>query len=66
MLRRALSDEKKQAESRYAHEKLKPTPETVSSTSSIHPMFSEVGADTPEREVDMTAGIKHDLVRIPL
>lgn len=61
MLRRALSDEKKQAESRYAHEKLKPTPETVSSTSSIHPMLSEVGADTPEREVDMTAGIKHDL-----
>jgi len=61
-LRRALSEEKKQAESRYANEEIKPTPETVSSTSSIHPMLSEVGAEPTHREVDMSAGIKQDLV----
>ncbi|CAA9962502.1 DUF3429 domain containing protein [Pyrenophora teres f. maculata] len=66
ILRRSLADKKlsegqKQAESRYAHEKLKPTPETVSSTSSTHPMFSEVGAEAPQNEVDMMAGVKHDV-----
>ncbi|EDU45184.1 repeatdomain containing protein [Pyrenophora tritici-repentis] len=66
LLRRSLADKKlsegqKQAESRYAHEKIKPTPETVSSSSSTHPMFSEVGAEAPAKEVDMTAEIKHDV-----
>lgn len=64
VLRRTLSEERKQAEDRYAHEKIKPTPETVSETSSIHPMFSEVGAEKPAQDVDMSAGIKQDLVRV--
>ena len=69
ILRRSLADKKlsegqKQAESRYAREEIKPTPETVSSTSSTHPMFSEVGAETPQNEVDMMAGMKHDVVRV--
>lgn len=38
VMRRALSQERKEAEARYAQEKLKPTPETVSATSSIHPV----------------------------
>jgi hypothetical protein len=57
-----LTEGQKQAESRYAHEEIKPTPETVSSTSSTHPMFSEVGAEQPQNEVDMMAGVKHDVV----
>jgi hypothetical protein len=60
-MRRALTEERKQAEDRYAHEKLKPTPETVSSTSSVHAMFSEVGVEEPPPEKDMSASIKHDL-----
>lgn len=58
-----LTEAQKKAESRYRQEELKPTPETVTSTSTTHPLFSEVGAETPKNEVDMTAGIKHDVVR---
>ncbi|KAI4658150.1 uncharacterized protein J4E79_007132 [Alternaria viburni] len=66
VLRRSMADKtltegQKQAESRYAHEKIKPTPETVTSTSSTHPMFSEVGTEQPQNEVDMAAGLKHDV-----
>jgi len=67
ILRRSLADKtlsegQKQAESRYAHESIKPTPETVSSTSSTHPLFSEVGAEKAEvAEVDVMAGVKHDV-----
>jgi len=69
VLRRSMADKtltegQKQAESRYAHEKIKPTPETVTSTSSTHPMFSEVGTEQPQNEVDMAAGLKHDVVCI--
>ena len=63
VLRRALSEERKQAEAKYAKEEIKPTPETVSSTSSIHPFNGEVGGEPPHQEVDMSAGIKQDLVR---
>jgi hypothetical protein len=61
-----LADKKinKQAEDRYRHEEIKPTPETVSSTSSTHPMFSEVGTENPERDVDMMAGVRHDVATI--
>jgi hypothetical protein len=60
---RTLADKiDRKAEDRYAHEKIKPTPETVSTTSSTHALFSEVGTKNPEKEVDMTASIKHDLV----
>ena len=67
MLRRGISEKipetQKQAENKYAHESIKPTPETVSSTSSTHPIFSEIGTENPQREVDMMAGVKHDVVR---
>ena len=67
ILRRTMADGKlteaqKQAESKYRQEAIKPTPETVTSSSTTHPIFSEVGAETPKNEVDMTAGIKHDVV----
>ncbi|KAF1834361.1 hypothetical protein BDW02DRAFT_550571 [Decorospora gaudefroyi] len=56
-----VSEGQKQAESRYAKEEIKPTPETVSSTSTTHPIFSEVGTETQQKEVDMMAGVKHDV-----
>lgn len=65
LLRRAISEkipnEQKEAEKKYSREVIKPTPETVSSTSSTHPMFSEVATENPDREVDMMAGVKHDV-----
>lgn len=62
IFRRTLASKiNKKAEDKYAHEKIKPTPETVSSTSSVHPLFSEVGTKAPENEVDMMAGVKHDM-----
>jgi len=51
----------KQAEKKYAQEKLKPTPETVTATSSTHAMFSEVGTNNPVNDVDMLASVKHDI-----
>ena len=62
VLRRALSEERKQTEAKYAKEEIKPTPETVSATSSIHPFVGEVGGEPAHAEVDMSAGIKSDLV----
>ncbi|XP_014561012.1 hypothetical protein COCVIDRAFT_34036 [Bipolaris victoriae FI3] len=66
ILRRCMADGKltegqKQAESRYRNEAIKPTPETVTSTSTTHPMFSEIGANTPQKEVDMMADMRHDV-----
>jgi hypothetical protein len=70
IVRRTLADKiDREAEKKYAHEKLKPTPETVSSTSSIHPILSEVGQPAPApdavRDVDVMAGIKADVVLYP-
>jgi hypothetical protein len=63
VMRRGITDAQKQAESRYAKEEIKPTPETVSSTSSTHAMFGEVGVkDTESKDADMMAGVKHDVV----
>lgn len=62
ILRRNLTKDQIKAEEKYSHEKLKATPETVSTTSSIHPMFEEVGTKTPEKDVDMMAGMRHDIV----
>ncbi|KAH6633412.1 hypothetical protein C7974DRAFT_375499 [Boeremia exigua] len=62
--RRNLTKDQKKAEDRYAHEKLEPTPETVSTTSSIHPVFSEQGVENPEKDVDMMKGVKSDLETI--
>jgi hypothetical protein len=64
-MRRSITDAQKQAESRYAKEEIKPTPETVSATSSTHAMFSEVGVENPTpKDADMMAGMKHDVVCI--
>lgn len=64
-MRRSLTDAQKQAESRYAKEEIKPTPETVSATSSTHAIFSEVGVKNPTpKDADMMAGMKHDVVCI--
>jgi len=65
VMRRSITDAQKQAESRYAKEKIKPTPGTVSATSSTHAMFSEVGVKNPTpKDADMMAGMKHDVVCI--
>lgn len=60
--RRNLTEDQKKAEDRYAHEKIVPTPETVSTTSSIHPFLSEQGVENPQNDVDMMAGVKSDIV----
>lgn len=61
VLRRSITDKQQKAEERYAKEEIKPTPETVSATSSTHAMFSEVATESPERDVDMMAGIRSDV-----
>ncbi|OJD40726.1 mitochondrial inner membrane protein 1 [Diplodia corticola] len=54
----------KKAEQDVAHKKLEPEPELVSTTSSIHPIFGEVGTPEPEKEQDMMKGIKQDVETI--
>ncbi|KAK3079177.1 hypothetical protein LTS18_005549 [Coniosporium uncinatum] len=49
------------AEDKLAHQKLEAHPELVSSTSSIHPLNSEIGVQEQEKEVDMLAGMRSDL-----
>lgn len=44
------------------HEKLESHPEEVSTTSSVHQVFSEKGVKEEEPDEDMLAGIKSDLV----
>jgi hypothetical protein len=65
VMRRSLTDAQKKSEDRYAKGEIKPTPETVSATSSTHAMFGEVGVEDPQpkKEADMTAGLKADVVR---
>lgn len=67
MSRRALTQDQKDAEKRYAREELKPTPETVSATSSIHPIMGEVGQDNAKAQDkgDVSSGVKADLVSEP-
>jgi hypothetical protein len=63
IMRRGLTDAQKKKESGYAKESIKPTPETVSATSTTHAMFGEVGVKDPEpKDADMMAGMKHDVV----
>lgn len=51
-------------EQSIAKQKLEIDPEHVSSTSSIHPVLGEVKSEeTGERETEMLAGVKSDLVR---
>ena len=44
------------------HEKLEPNPEEVSTTSSVHQVFHEKGVEEGEKDEDMLAGVKADLV----
>lgn len=61
ILRRTITKKQQETEDKYAHEKLKATPETVSSTSSTNAMTAEAGAVNPEPEIDMMAGVKGDI-----
>lgn len=65
LLRRTFADKiDKDAEKRYANEKLQPAPERVSMTSSTHPVFEEIGTENPPPDVDMMSGVKGDLVNM--
>ncbi|KAF2866912.1 hypothetical protein BDV95DRAFT_503891 [Massariosphaeria phaeospora] len=62
ILRRTLADKiDLEAEKKYAQEKLKPDPERVSATSSIHPFVGEVGGAPAAEQVDMMSGVKGDV-----
>lgn len=53
----------KEVEARLGDEKLKADPEHVSSSSSTHPVFGEVGmTEDPHKDADMMAGVKNDMV----
>ena len=43
-------------------EKLEAHPDEVSEASSVHGVFSEKGVEEPEKDEDMLAGVKEDLV----
>ena len=49
-------------ESEVGKEKLEVHPELVSAESSTHPLMSEVGREEEEKDADMMAGIRGDLV----
>lgn len=64
-MRRSITDKQRQAEKSYAKEEIKPTPETVSSTSSTRAMTGEVGVEeTEKKDADMAAGLKHDVATV--
>ncbi len=44
------------------HEKIEAHPEEVSINSSVHQVFAEKGVEEPEKEEDMLAGVKADIV----
>lgn len=50
-------------EEKVSHEKLQATPETVSATSSVHPVLGEVATPEEEPDTDMMQGIRSDMVR---
>jgi hypothetical protein len=53
----------KEVEAKLGNEKLKADPENVSSSSSTHPVFGEVGmTEDPHKDADMMAGVKNDMV----
>ncbi|KAF4555009.1 Hypothetical protein D9617_3g020780 [Elsinoe fawcettii] len=51
-------------ERKFGQKKLSVHPETVSTTSSTHSLFSEVATENKEDNTDMMAGVKHDLQTI--
>ena len=52
----------KKHEEALEHEKIEPHPEEVSASSSVHQVFAEKGVEEPEKDEDMLAGVKADLV----
>ncbi len=62
ILRRNVTKKQHEAEEKYAQEKLEAHPELVSSTSSTNAMSRTLAAKSDEQDVDMMAGMKHDLV----
>ncbi|ETN37742.1 uncharacterized protein HMPREF1541_07365 [Cyphellophora europaea CBS 101466] len=52
------------AEEAYGNEVIKPIPDLVSASSSIHPVTGEVGGPKEEEDVDMTASIRSDFKTI--
>jgi len=54
----------KEAESKLGAQKLEAHPDIVSSTSSTHALFSEVGTEEKQDDGDMMAGVKGDLKTI--
>ena len=50
-------------EDKYAHEKMEVHPESVSAQSSVRSVSGEEGVEEQEKDVDMMAGVKADLVR---
>lgn len=51
-------------EEKARKEKIEAHPELVSTTSSTHALFSELGTKEPEKDADMSAGIVADLVSL--
>lgn len=49
-------------EKQLGKEHMEAHPEEVSATSSVHEIFHEKGVEEGEKDVDMLAGIKEDLV----
>ena len=52
----------KKSEAKVAKFELEHHPEIVSAESSVHPVFHEVGVEDQEKDIDMLAGVKSDLV----
>ena len=52
----------KKHEEEVEYEKIVPHPEEVSATSSVHEVFHEKGVEEVEKDEDMLAGVKADLV----
>ena len=52
----------KKHEEEVEYEKIVPHPEEVSATSSVHEVFHEKGIEEVEKDEDMLAGVKADLV----
>jgi hypothetical protein len=52
----------KKHEEAVQNQKLEPHPEEVSMDSSVHAIFHEKGVEEPEKDEDMLAGVKSDLV----
>ena len=49
-------------EKKLAKSEIEPNPEEVSELSSVRQVFHEEGVEDKERDVDMLAGVKSDLV----